>query len=300
MNILITGAWNYTLNEIDYIEKMGHFVYLLQNESDEISISYDKIDAVICNGLFLYHPIQKFRSLKYIQLTSVGYDRVDMNYVVQNNIKIFNAGNAYSIPMAEFVIGGLLQIYKKSQFFYENQKRKLWQKNRNLLELYDQKITIVGCGNLGFEIAKRLKNFGCIITGVDLKTKKSDYFDEILSFDMIDETLKYSDVVILSVPLTELTYKLIDEKKISLMKKNSIIINVSRGLIIDELALVKALKEKKISAAILDVFENEPLRENELWELENVIITPHNSFVSNGNSKRLGKIIIENLTKINW
>lgn len=298
MNILITGAWNCSTEEINYINQMGHVTYFLKNEKDEISIPYDQIEAVICNGLFLYHSIELFTSLKYIQLTSVGYDRVDMDYVKKNNIRIFNAGDTYSIPMAEFVICGLLQIYKKSQFFYENKKIKIWEKNRNLFELNGTNVLIIGCGNLGSEVAKRLKSFGCFITGLDLVKKELIYFDEIFSFDMLDEALSKSDIIVLSLPLTELTNKLINKDRISLMKQNTVIINVSRGLIIDEISLIEALRKKRILGAVLDVFENEPLMESELWNLDNVIITPHNSFASNRNSLRLKKIILDNLSKL--
>lgn len=131
MNILVTGALQNPKVCIDKIQKLGHSVFFLQYENESLPCSYDDIDAVIGNGLFLSHPIQNFKNLKYIQLTSVGYDRVPLDYIKRNNIKINNARGVYSIPMAEFVLSGVLQIYKKNREFYDNQRNHIWEKKGN-------------------------------------------------------------------------------------------------------------------------------------------------------------------------
>ena len=88
----------------------------MQQEKERIPCDYTWIEGVICNGLFLYHDIELFQNLRFIQLTSAGYDRVPMNYIQQHGIDIYNARGVYSIPMAEFAVSGVLQIYKKSRF----------------------------------------------------------------------------------------------------------------------------------------------------------------------------------------
>ena len=115
MNLLITGAWNGGKNYISEIESMGHQIRFMQYETDVLSCDENWVEGVICNGLFLSHPIEKFTNLKYIQLTSAGFDRVDMDFVKAHNIEIHNARGVYSIPMAEFAVCGVLQLYK--QFF---------------------------------------------------------------------------------------------------------------------------------------------------------------------------------------
>ena len=296
MNILITGAWQEAEKSINTIENMGHKVVFLQYEKDELPCDYEWVEGVICNGLFLHHSIEKFINLKYIQLTSAGYDRVPMEYVEQHNIRIYNARGVYSVPMAEFAIAGVLQIYKHMNIFAENQKVALWNKERNLLELFGKTVCIVGCGNVGTECAKRFKAFGCNVVGVDIVTREDENYSKIELIDNIDEVLVYSDVVVLTLPLTERTFHIMNKDRFEKMKKESVLVNIARGAVVDSTALIEALDNKKLGGAVLDVFEEEPLsKENRLWSMENVIVTPHNSFVGDGNRERLSKLILHNL-----
>ena len=295
MKILVTGAWVDAAVHIPEIVKKGHEVIFLQNEKDALPCEYDDVEAVICNGLFLNHRIENFTNLKYIQLTSAGYDRVPMDYIREHGIKIFNAGGVYSIPMAEFAIAGVLQLYKKLSFFQDNKKGYKWEKNRGVLELNGKTVCIIGCGSVGTECAKRFSAFGCRVLGLDVLSSDKEFFDEIKTMDNLENLIGQSDVVVLTLPLTEKTNHLINENTLSYFKKNSIIVNIARGKIIDTQALIEALEES-LGGAVLDVFEDEPLgEESPLWDFENVIITPHNSFVGDGNSRRLRELIFKNL-----
>ena len=295
MNCLITGAVSCSEKLINYLEGLGWKTYYLEQEQDLLSIKYDDIDMVFCNGLFLYHRIEKFKKLKYIQLTSAGYDRVPMDYVKDNNISIFNARGVYSIPMAEFSVCGVLQLYKQSRYFFENQKNHDWEKHRNLYELYGKNVLIVGCGSVGTECARRFKSFGCSIYGIDIKPYKNDEYEEMYSLDMLDEKLAVSDIVVLTLPLTEQTKYLFNRERFNKMKKNSVLVNIARGAIIHQEELIFAIKTKLLGA-VLDVFESEPLESTSpLWDMENVILTPHNSFVGESNKQRLYSVIIKNL-----
>lgn len=295
MNILVTGAWQSAKDNIEKIEKMGHTVVFMQYEKNELPCDYSWVEGVICNGLFLSHPIEKFVSLKYIQLTSAGFDRVPMDYVKKHNIEIHNARGVYSIPMAEFAISGVLQLYKNSKFFINNQQKRLWEKDRNLLELFGKTVCIVGCGSVGTECAKRFKAFGCRVLGVDIFTPRNENYDDIVHLDLLDEILPESDVVVLTLPLTEDTYHIIDRDRLANFKNGSVLVNIARGAVVDTEALVIAL-ENKLYGAVLDVFEEEPLSKNSnIWNLENVILTPHNSFVGDSNNKRLANVIFANL-----
>ncbi len=295
MNILATGAWQSAKNNIDKIEKMGHTVLFMQYEKDELPCEYFWVEGVICNGLFLTHPIEKFVNLKYIQLTSAGYDRVPLDYVNEHNIKIYNARGVYSIPMAEFAVSGVLQLYKNAKFFIKNQQNKLWEKDRNLLELFGKTVCIVGCGSVGTECAKRFKAFGCKVLGVDLFIRQDDNYDDIACLNKLDELLPLSDIVILTLPLTEDTYHIIDEERFEKSKNGSVLVNIARGAVVDTEALIVAL-ESKLYGAVLDVFEEEPLsQDSEFWNKDNVILTPHNSFVGENNNQRLDYVILDNL-----
>ena len=101
MKILVTGAWQCTDSQLDELKGLGNEIVFMQNEKDELPVSPTEIEGVICNGLLLYHSIEQFTNLRYIQLTSAGFDRVPMDYVQSHNIEIHNAKGVYSIPMAE-------------------------------------------------------------------------------------------------------------------------------------------------------------------------------------------------------
>lgn len=294
MNLLVTGAWSDGKNCIPELETMGHSVCFIQFEKDELPCPYDWVEGVICNGLFLGRPIQKFTNLRYIQLTSAGYDRVDLDYVNAHGIEIHNARGVYSIPMAEFAVSGVLQLYKQAAFFRENQKRHLWEKHRGLLELAGKKVLIVGCGSVGNECAKRFAAFDCEIIGVDLYPREDSLYSVMLPLEELDNALSKADVIILTLPLTEQTKHLINDNRLSLLKNSAILVNIARGAIIDTEALINHIDS--LGGAVLDVFEEEPLsKDNPIWDKENVILTPHNSFVGEGNGERLNSVILSNL-----
>ena len=168
MKLLVTGAWKNAREHLNEIEKLGHEIIFMQDESDELPCAYEAVEGVICNGLFLHHEIERFTSLRYIQLTSAGLDRIPTDYVGAHGIKVNNARGVYSIPMAEFAVSGVLQLYKKTCYFYENQKKKIWKKNTDALELFGKTVAVIGCGSVGFECAKHFSVFGCRVIGVDL------------------------------------------------------------------------------------------------------------------------------------
>lgn len=296
MELLLTGAYKFTENQIEEVRKLGYNPIFIQDERLPISIEVDKIEAVICNGLFLYNDISKFKRLKYIQVTSAGLDRVPLNYIKENGIILKNAKGVYSIPMAEWVVLKILEIYKASHVFKSSQNNKEWKKNRNLFELYGKTVSIFGFGSVGKEVAKRLKSFGVNIIGVGKSDIVSEYIDEFCNVKEKEYALRRSDIVVLTLPLTHETKNMFDKDTLLKMKDSSVLINVSRGGIIDESALLEQIKNNKFLGVALDVFENEPLDlKSELWEIENINITPHNSFISDNIDKRLFNLIVENL-----
>ena len=297
MKLLITGAWQHASEWVEEIAKKENTVVFMQNERDALPVDPKEIEGVICNGLFLYHEIKQFTSLKYIQLTSAGFDRVPMDYVSEKGIKIFNARGVYSVPMAEFALSGVLQLYKQSKFFLKNQENHRWDKHRGLVELYGKNVCIVGCGNVGTECAKRFNAFGCNTFGVDLFSRKDENYKKIYALSLLDKAIEDADIVVLTLPLTEETKHLFDSERFGKMKKGAVLVNIARGAVVDTEALIESLN-MYLGGAVLDVFEEEPLSENSpLWGLENVIITPHNSFVGEHNKDRLWQVVKMNLEK---
>ena len=242
----------------------------------------------------MHHPLERFINLRLIQLTSAGYDRVDMAYLRAHHIEIRNAKGVYSIPMAEFALTGVLDLYKQSRFFCENQKARRWEKHRALRELCGKTVLIVGCGDVGAECAKRFRAFGCRVIGLNRTARENPAFDEIRSADTLDAVLPEADIVVLSIALSDKTRHLMNASRLSRLKDGAVLVNLARGALLDTQALLPVLP--RLGGAVLDVFETEPLPEGSpLWERENVILTPHNSFVGEGNGERLDKLIMENL-----
>lgn len=296
MRLLLTGAFPFTDKQRRMLENISSELIFVQNERETLELDVSNIDAVVCNSLFLHNDIREFTNLGLIQLTSAGLDRVPVEYINKKGIQLYNAKGVYSIPMAEWVVLKILEIYKKSRSFYTAQHECRWEKQRELLELTNKTVAIVGFGNVGEEVAKRLKAFGVSLIGLGRRPIQTNLLDEYLTVEALDDVLGRSDVVILSLPLNEQTYHLINRKRIAKMKDDSVLINVSRGKIIDEPALIEALHEGKFRGVALDVFDEEPLPSTSyLWNCERCIVTPHNSFVSDKVNERLFELIYNNL-----
>lgn len=301
MKLLLTGAFNYTEEQLNTLKGCGFEITFVQNEQEELSLDCSQFDAVVCNSLFQYNPVEKFTSLKAVQLTSAGFNRTPVGYLASKGIALYNARGVYSAPMAEWVVLRILEFYKKASVFALQQKNKDWNKNRDLLELVDKNVLIIGTGSVGIECAKRLKAFDAYIMGADIYDSSSPFIDEFYPMETLNDILPTADIVILTLPLNDKTKGLFSESYLSLMKNNSILINVARGAIIDETALINKLSEGKFMGVALDVFEEEPLPDTSpLWNIDRVKISPHNSFVSDGNAKRMFSLIYKNLTEFDF
>ena len=292
MKVLVTGAFK------DFDKLKQEFQDLdftfVQNEQEKLDIDVSNYEYVICNSLFLYNDINKFKSLKYIQVTSAGLDRLPMDYIEKNNIKVYNARGVYSIPMAEWTICKILDVYKNSFKFYENQKEHKWEKDRNILELNGKTATIVGYGSVGQEIAKRLNAFEVRVITVDKNIIKDDIVSKSYTIKDLHKAIKESNIIILTLPLTKETQGLFNKDVFKNINNNPVLINIARGKIINTNDLIS--NHDRFLSIILDVFEEEPLEDNDkLWNLDNIIITPHNSFVGEQNNERLYEVIKNNI-----
>ncbi len=298
MKLLVTGALQATEKELNILRTLGMDITEHPNERDPVNCP-EQYDAVICNGLFLYQDITAFSSLKYIQLTSAGYDRAPMEYIAQHGIEIHNAAGVYSIPMAEWTIMRILELYRNAAQLYENQRSYLWRKDRDWCELYGKTVCIVGFGAYGKEVAQRLKAFGVTVHVVNRSPHDSPYIDRYFQLGGLNPALAAADIVSLAVALTPKTHHMFGAAQFAAMKHGALFVNAARGGLVDTGALVQALRQGKLAGAALDVFEQEPLDVNSpLWKLENVLLTPHNSFVGEKNHKRLMGVIIKNCKRI--
>ncbi len=278
------------------LRSLGYSIYFMQQEKEELPLPASKIDATVCNSLFLTHNIYKFTNLKFIQLTSAGFDRVPVDIIKVRGVELYNARGVYATPMAEWVMFRVLEYYKQGWFFKQEQETGRWTKHRGLREVAGNKVAVVGAGNVGQEVAKRFQTFGAETTGFDIHENETPYFNHMAMIETLKERVDEFDVVVVTAPLLPSTKGLISREVLNAMKQNAVLINIARGGLIDEQAICDVLTERNDLFAALDVFEQEPLAEvSTLWKLENVAISPHNSFVSDGNNVRMFNVMYNNL-----
>ena len=294
MSAIVTGALQATAEDLAALAALGLTVTVHPDERAAVE-NPEQYEIALCNNLFGFHDIDLFPNLKYIQLTAAGMDRVPLERIRQRGIELRNAAGVYSIPMAEFALWGVLELYKQGRFFAENQRLHRWEKHRSLRELSGKTVLIVGCGSVGSECARRFAAFGCKVLGVARTGRQQADFEAVFPMTELPRLLPEADILVLALALNDDTRHLFDEDKLARMKAGSILVNLSRGAILVEKALEKAL-DGPLSGAVLDVFETEPLPEaSPLWEKENLIITPHNSFVGEHNHGRMMELVLRNL-----
>ncbi|MGL4624233.1 MAG: NAD(P)-dependent oxidoreductase [Culicoidibacterales bacterium] len=244
----------------------------------------------------VYEPLDftKFTNLKVLQLGSMGFDMIPLEMLTARDVKIYNNRNGFTIPTSEMVVTYILMLYKKMHQLFEQQQAHQFEQIFTLRELTGQHVTIVGTGHIGTAIAKRLQAFDCEITGVNRSGTMRHYFDQCIRMDEIEAVLTKTDILILALPGNEQTQNWLSAKRIALLQREAIVVNIGRGSLVDEQALIQALQSQAIAGAALDVFRQEPLPdESPLWELANVIITPHNAFASSRNQERMFANIYE-------
>lgn len=280
MKILFAGKKTYEayLN----LENTGFDIKYIENEEDKV-LHPEEYEIIVCNSLFLHNDIKDFSSLKYIIVISAGLDRIPLDYCKEKGIKVYRNSDTYNVPIAEYVVGEILNFYKPLFHYNQKQKDHIWGKEFSSSLLQFKKVLIVGCGKIGNAIAKRIKAFETIVYGIDVMKEYIDeeIYDKTFLIKSLKQAVKEVDIVIICVPLTNETRELFNEEIINAMNKQCLLVNIARGGIINENALINCLKNHQIAGAILDVFKDEPLKHDSLlWDLDNVIITPHISYYS--------------------
>jgi phosphoglycerate dehydrogenase-like enzyme len=219
--------------------------------------------------------------LKLVQLTSAGYDRVDIEAARQARVPVSNNGGANSVAVAEHTLMLILAVMKKLAWQHANCVEGKWRvgdfAETRVYELSGKTLGIVGLGTIGKKVARRALAFDMQVQYYDVVRLTEDQEDALgVHFVLLDELLHTSDVVTLHVPLTSRTRNMMAEREFGLMKQGAFFINTCRGPVVNEVALHKALTTGRITAAGLDVMEQEPPPANhQLFELDNVTITPH-------------------------
>ena len=270
--------------------------YVYAKPSDVTAEQIEKAEIIL--GSLAPEKVEGLENLKWMQLWSAGSDAFHRNGKFPKAAILTNGSGGYGLTIAEHTLGVLLMLMRKFDRAYKNQLDCNWAKVGPITSIYGSRILIVGLGDLGGEFGKRAKALGAHVTGVRRSERaKPDFADEVYTAEKLDELLPLADVVVLSVPDTGETQKLMSAERIAKLKKGSILINVGRGTAVDTDAIIKALENGDIYGAALDVTDPEPLpSDHKLWKAPNVFITPH---ISGGHElpetyRRLCEIAIAN------
>ncbi|WP_337860395.1 NAD(P)-dependent oxidoreductase [Ferroplasma sp.] len=242
--------------------------------------------------------MDKFPELKYIQVASTGYNNVDIKEARRRNLLLCNVPVANKDAVAEHVIGSTLALLKNFIPFDSQIRSGHWPLLTNSRELQGKIFGIIGMGAIGIKLVQKLIPFNVGIVYYDprrLPAKDEEFYG--ITYLELDELVKASDIISVHTPLTKNTRLMFNEDRFKLMKENSIFINTARGEIVDEKALVNAIKSKNIYAAI-DVFSKEPPdTSSELFHLENVLFSPHIAGVTMESQERFITETIGNLIR---
>ena len=278
-----------------------------ETDESEIVAALQDVDVVLPRVLKMTRQImEKLPRCKALVFGSVGFDEVDVEAATDNNILVINN------PAVEWCVEEvsnqamvhLLACAKKLTILNDLTKKGRWMDakaaQKPMVSIHGQTIGLVGCGSIGLMTGKKAQAFGMKVIGYDPYLDKAVAKANNITLMSLPELLKQADFVSVHTPLLDATYHLLSEKEFGMMKPSAYVINTARGKVIDEPALIKALQEKKIAGAGLDVFEQEPADPNNpLFKMDNVIVTPHCASYSDvAFAKPLGYMLRQSLKVI--
>ena len=281
----------------------GPEIYLAHS-SEELAAKTDDANVLI-TWPFVDRKLVEFcktaPSLKWVHAFTTGIDGIVQSELGNLDIRITSTKGIHGDPLSDHVLAFIFSFLRTLPFLRNCQAQREWVHDRKRItadESFDKTVGIVGLGSIGTQIARKCKLLGMRVIATKRSPADSEWVDECWGSDGLDRLLEESDFVVLIVPLTPDTTGLIGEKQLRTMKKSAYLINVARGGVVDEAALIRALNENVIAGAGLDVFTVTPLpADNPLWDLPNVIITPHMAAQSPYYLDRAIKVIIANLLR---
>jgi phosphoglycerate dehydrogenase-like enzyme len=229
--------------------------------------------------------------LRWVHSAAAGVQTALYPEMLASNVAFTNSAGVHAVPIAEYVVAGVLYFLRGFDYAVDQQHRTEWNKtpfvrlDSVLREMDTVRALIVGTGGIGQAIAERLTALGARCTGVRRRAELGPPpgFERVVAMDALDDELTRRDVVVLAAPLTPETQNLLDGKRLDQLPRSAIVVNVARGALLDEEALVVRLRDGRLRGAVLDVFREEPLATfSPLWQLRQVLLTPHISPVSPG------------------
>lgn len=248
----------------------------------------------------LHHVLAAAPALRWQQTPSAGVNHILTPTYLQRDIILTNGAGTFAIPIAEFVLTYILFHAKSLPQLLALQANHTWKRSIELplSEVMDKTLLIIGAGHIGQEIAQRASAFGMHVWGSRRQPQPTPGFERVVGADEWRSLLPEADYVVLATPLTTETRGMIDAAALGAMRPHAYLINIARGAVVDEAALIAALKEGWIAGAGLDTFHTEPLpTDSPLWSLPNVFITPHCTGMSPQVVERTIALFLDNLTR---
>ena len=262
-------------NRIEYVASRNGFTARFLDSPEEALPYLADAEVIFGQSAKL---AQNAPRLRWLCTPSAGVEHFTAPGVFLNPYAVLsNSSGAYGVTIAEHTVMVTLEALRKQPEYAGIIARRQWRRDLPVRSIKDSRVTLLGTGDIGQETAKRLRAFGpASMVGFNSSGKNPDgLFDRVVTVDSLNRTLSVTDILIISLPLTEKTYRLLDKSRLSLLPDGALIVNVGRGAVTDEAALVAELRNRRLFAA-LDVFEREPLPpDSPLWECPNLILTPH-------------------------
>lgn len=260
-----------------YLEEIGkgmHFTYACRKEGASKEM-VQKADYILGNVKTEYLP--QAQNLKFLQLDSAGANEYVQPGILPAGVKLCNATGAYGVTIAEYLVGVVFALKKKLNLYEKNRMKHSWHDEGMVTNVAGSKTLVLGLGDIGSTFARKMNALGSKVTGVRRNSaKRPEYLEGLYQMDVLEKLLPDADIVVCTLPETSETHHLLDERKIRLMKPTAVLINIGRGSLIPTQDLLRVLEDGVIAGAAIDVAEQEPLPEDSrLWEVPNLIITPH-------------------------
>ena len=303
MKVVILDAKTLTNDDIDFsvFDEFGEVTIYDYTKYNQIAERIKDAEIILCNKSIMNRmTLKDAKNVKYIGLFATGYNNVDIEYTNERNITVCNAGSYSTNAVAQHVFALILEHYNKVGEYNKFVKDGGWIHSEKfspfkpMKEMDGRTLGIVGYGSIGKKVAKIAQAFDMKVLAYNRSPKK----DESVRFVEMDELLEKSDIVSIHCPLNSDSEKMCNKEFFEKMKDGALFINTSRGGVVDEKALIDAVKSKKISGAGLDVVAVEPMEKHEeILDIDNIIITPHSAWAPVETRTRLVEIVKNNIKK---
>lgn len=295
----IVFVMNIAQQYIEQVERLATGFEVIASRDKSVWLPHAKEAEIICGwNKDIEQEVlsDETSALRWIHNWGAGVDRFPFQQLQQRQILLTNSKGVHANPISETLLGLMLALTREIHQYVRNQTDHKWDRGNLSLEMHGKTVLLLGIGEIGEETAKLCKAFGMHVIGVRRSAKASAFVDEFSDFRLLDDALPSADYVVNTLPLTVDTRHFVNKATFARMKPSAFYLNIGRGETTDESDLIAALREKRIAGAGLDVFEREPLdTDSPLWDMENVIVTPHSSGSTEYYDERVMHILLPNL-----